>query len=177
MSHHSGDNSQVTSNVEPNLQMQAIVRELTGILREELEPLHECIDRTEEDRTQGFREQEDVNQGGKEEVERPEEDRASQQRMGNRGVGIGAVLSQGGSPIAYLSEKLSGVILNYPTYDKEMYALVRAMKTWKHYLWPKEFIIHSDHEALKHIRRQHKLNKRNAKWVTIWGQIALKRKD
>ncbi|GMI66644.1 hypothetical protein HRI_000333700 [Hibiscus trionum] len=81
------------------------------------------------------------------------------------GVGIGAVLSQGGRPIAYFSEKLSGAALNYPTYDKEMYALVRAMETWQHYLWPKEFIIHTDHEALKHIRGQHKLNKRHAKWV------------
>ncbi|GMI79947.1 hypothetical protein HRI_001664000 [Hibiscus trionum] len=56
-------------------------------------------------------------------------------------------------------------MLNYPTYDKEMYALVRTIETWQHYLWPKEFIIHTDHEALKHIRGQHKLNKRHAKWV------------
>jgi hypothetical protein len=34
-----------------------------------------------------------------------------------------------------------------------------------HYLWPKEFIIHSDHESLKHIRSQAKLNKWHAKWV------------
>nr|KYP32420.1 Retrovirus-related Pol polyprotein from transposon 17.6 [Cajanus cajan] len=32
------------------------------------------------------------------------------------GVGIGAVLLQGGHPIAYFSEKLKGVSLNYPTY-------------------------------------------------------------
>ena len=31
-------------------------------------------------------------------------------------------------PITYLSEKLSGVTLNYPTYDKELYALVRALE-------------------------------------------------
>jgi len=28
-----------------------------------------------------------------------------------------------------------------------------------------EFILHSDHEALKYIQRQHKLNSRHAKWV------------
>ena len=50
------------------------------------------------------------------------------------GVGIGAVLMQGGRPIAYFSEKLSGATLNYPTYDKELYALVRALKTWQRYL-------------------------------------------
>ena len=32
-------------------------------------------------------------------------------------------------PIAYFSEKLNGAALNYPTYDKELYALVRALKT------------------------------------------------
>ncbi|XP_052181971.1 uncharacterized protein LOC127794765 [Diospyros lotus] len=80
------------------------------------------------------------------------------------GIGIGAVLMQEGRPIAYFSEKLSGAALNYPTYDKEMYALIRALETWQH-LWPKEFVIHTDHESLKHIKGQHKLNKRHAKWV------------
>lgn len=72
---------------------------------------------------------------------------------------------QEGKPIAYFSEKLNGPTLNYPTYDKELYALVRVLETWQHYLWPKEFVIHSDHEALKHIKSQSKLNKRHAKWV------------
>jgi hypothetical protein len=43
--------------------------------------------------------------------------------------------------------------------------LVRALETWQHYLWPKEFVIHSDQESLKHIRGQAKLNKHHAKWV------------
>ncbi|KAL5801030.1 hypothetical protein ACOSQ3_032662 [Xanthoceras sorbifolium] len=81
------------------------------------------------------------------------------------GIGMGAVLMQEGRPIAFFSEKISGAALNYPTYDKEMYALVRALETWQHYLWPKEFVIHTDHESLKHLKGQHKLNKRHAKWV------------
>ncbi|PKI67127.1 hypothetical protein CRG98_012455 [Punica granatum] len=40
------------------------------------------------------------------------------------GVGIGAVLTQEGRSIAYFKEKLSGAAFNYPTYDKELYALV-----------------------------------------------------
>src|SRR5436190_13075011 len=81
------------------------------------------------------------------------------------GTGIGADLMQEGRPIAYFSEKLSGATLNYPTYDKELYALVRALETWQHYLWPKEFVIHTDHESLKHLKSQHKLNRRHARWV------------
>ena len=45
------------------------------------------------------------------------------------GIGIGVVLMQDQRPIAYFSEKLSGATLNYPTYDKELYALVRALET------------------------------------------------
>src|SRR3954470_789805 len=62
-------------------------------------------------------------------------------------------------------KKFSGPSLNYSTYDKELYALVQTLETWQHYLWPKEFVIHSDHESLKHIRSQAKLNRRHAKWV------------
>jgi hypothetical protein len=50
-------------------------------------------------------------------------------------------------------------------YDKELYALVRVFETWKHYLWPKEFVIHTDHEALKYLKGQAKLNRPHAKWV------------
>jgi hypothetical protein len=79
--------------------------------------------------------------------------------------GIGGVLLQEGKLIAYFSEKLSGPSLNYSMYDKELYDLIRVLETWQHYLWLKEFFIHSDHESLKHIRGQAKLNKCHAKWV------------
>ena len=80
-------------------------------------------------------------------------------------IGIGAVLMQEKRPIAYFSEKLNGAALNYPTYDKELYALVRTLETWQHYLWPKEFVIHTDHESLKYLEGQGKWNRRHAKWV------------
>jgi len=81
------------------------------------------------------------------------------------GIGIGGVLMQQGKPVAYFSEKLGGAQLNYSVYDKELYALVRVLETWQHYLWPKEFVIHSDHEALKYLKGQAKLNRRHVKWV------------
>jgi len=45
-------------------------------------------------------------------------------------VGIGVVLLQEGHPIAYFSEKLKGSHINYSTYDKKLYALVRTLQTW-----------------------------------------------
>jgi len=46
------------------------------------------------------------------------------------GIGIGVMLMQDRRPIAYFSEKLNGATLNYPTYDKKLYALVRTLETW-----------------------------------------------
>jgi hypothetical protein len=81
------------------------------------------------------------------------------------GIGIGGMLLQEGKPMAYFSEKMSGPSLKCSTYDKKLYALIHVLETCQHYLWPKEFVIYSDHESLKHIRGQAKLNKRHAKWV------------
>ncbi|KAL3566434.1 hypothetical protein D5086_031849 [Populus alba] len=95
----------------------------------------------------------------------PDFTRAFEVECDASGIGIGAVLMQDKRSIAYFSEKLNGAALNYPTYDKELYALVRTLETWQHYLWPKEFVIHSDHESLKHLKGQGKLSRRHAKWV------------
>ena len=65
----------------------------------------------------------------------------------------------------YYSEKLDGARVNYPIYDKELYALVRVLEVWQLYLWTREFVIHSDHESLKYLKTQANLNKRHAKWV------------
>ncbi|GJX76150.1 putative CCCH-type zinc finger family protein [Tanacetum coccineum] len=82
-------------------------------------------------------------------------------------VRIGVVLSQEGHPVAFFSEKLSGSRLNYITYDVEFYVIVRALRHWQHYLMHNEFILNSDHEALKYINNQHTLSPRHAKWVSI----------
>ncbi|RDX88532.1 hypothetical protein CR513_29858, partial [Mucuna pruriens] len=81
-------------------------------------------------------------------------------------VGIGVVILQEGHLIAYFSEKLKGTQLDYSTYDQELYAL-----TWQHCLLPKEFVIHSNHEALKHLRGQGNLNKKHTKWVEFLEQF------
>ncbi|GAA0167707.1 hypothetical protein LIER_22579 [Lithospermum erythrorhizon] len=43
------------------------------------------------------------------------------------GVGIRAILSQGGRSVAYFNEKLSGSKLNYSTYDVEFYVVLNSL--------------------------------------------------
>jgi hypothetical protein len=81
------------------------------------------------------------------------------------GIGIGGVLSQEGSPIAFFSEKCSGWKKNYSTYDLEFYAILQSLKHLHPYLVQKEFILITDHEAFKYINGQQKLNRIHAKWV------------
>jgi hypothetical protein len=64
------------------------------------------------------------------------------------GFAIRAVLTQEDRPIAYFSEKLNETKMKYSTYDKEFYAIIQALKKWRHYLIPKEFILYSDNHAL-----------------------------
>nr|GEW13337.1 putative reverse transcriptase domain, zinc finger, CCHC-type, aspartic peptidase domain protein [Tanacetum cinerariifolium] len=80
-------------------------------------------------------------------------------------LGIGGVLSQLNRPIAFFSEKLNDTRRRYSTYDKEFYAIVRSLEYWRHYLLPTEFILYSDHQALKFIQGQAKLKPQHAKWV------------
>ncbi|RDY06577.1 hypothetical protein CR513_09425, partial [Mucuna pruriens] len=49
-------------------------------------------------------------------------------------------------------------------WSKKLPWACKALQTWQHYLFPKEFVIYSDHEALKQLRGQGKLNKGHAKW-------------
>jgi hypothetical protein len=45
------------------------------------------------------------------------------------GISIRVVLKQDKKPLAYFSEKLNGANLNYPSYDKKLYALIRTLET------------------------------------------------
>ena len=81
---------------------------------------------------------------------------------------IGAVLSQetpeGVRPVAYESKKLAGAELNWPTHDKEAFAIVHAFKAWEHYLKPGFTTVYTDHAALQHLQTQPKQNERQIRW-------------
>lgn len=81
------------------------------------------------------------------------------------GSAIGAVLSQEGKLVAFFSENLNDAKRKNFVYDQEFYAIVQALKKWRHYLMPKDFVLYTDHKALQYVGSQHKLNQRHMKWV------------
>ena len=68
------------------------------------------------------------------------------------GYTMGAILMQYCKPICYHSVTFNQVVVNYPTYDKELYALVQSVKKCKNYLLSKETIIHTDHQPLQYLQ-------------------------
>ena len=67
------------------------------------------------------------------------------------GTTIGVVMSQEHGLVAYFSEKLNEEKQKYSSYDKELYVVVQALKKWRHYLMPKEFVLYYDNHALQFI--------------------------
>jgi len=87
---------------------------------------------------------------------------------------MGAVLLQDRHPVCYHSEMFNNAVRNYPTYDKELFALVQSVKKWKHYLVGKETIIHTDHQPLQYLQSQSKLQQsRHFRWMGFLQQFHL----
>jgi hypothetical protein len=91
-----------------------------------------------------------------------------------RRYSMGEVLMQRGKPICYHYETFTQAIINYPTYDKELYELVQSVKKWKHYLMGKETIIHTNHQPLQYLQSHTKLQKsRHFMWMGFLQQFHL----
>ena len=91
-------------------------------------------------------------------------------------AGIGAVLSQCSGmppklrPCAFFSKKLSPAEQNYDVGDQELLAVVKALKTWRHWLEGAihPFLIWTDHRNLEYIRVARRLNPYQAKWAVLY---------
>jgi hypothetical protein len=56
---------------------------------------------------------------------------------------------------------------NYPTHDLELATVVHALKIWRYYLISYRCEIYSDHNSLKYIFTQIKLNLRQCRWLEL----------
>lgn len=81
---------------------------------------------------------------------------------------IGAVLSQGpigqDLPIAYASRTLNPAEINYSTIEKELLAIVWAVKYFRPYLFGKKFKIISDHKPLQWLFSLKEPNSKLVRW-------------
>jgi len=82
-------------------------------------------------------------------------------------TGLGCVLMQKGSVIAYASRQLRKHGGNYPTHDLEMFAVMFALKIWRSYLYSAKVQIFTDHKSLKYIFTQPELNLRQRRWMEL----------
>lgn len=78
-------------------------------------------------------------------------------------TGIGAVLSQEGHPVSFHSEKLSPGQRNRITYEQGLYSVVRAFEV----LFQREFILSTDHLALKQVNGTSNTNRMHARWISF----------
>lgn len=72
-------------------------------------------------------------------------------------------------PVAFRSSALQPAERNYEIYDREMLAIVEALKDWRSFLegLPQPFEIHTDHENLKWWTTAQDLSRRQARWA-LW---------
>jgi hypothetical protein len=86
---------------------------------------------------------------------------------------VGAVLTQGeGSAlrtVAYESRKMTPAERNYPVHDKEMLAVMYALKKWRHYVKGTDVTIVTDHKSLEYFCTQPHLSDRQTRWM---GELA-----
>jgi RNase H-like domain found in reverse transcriptase/Reverse transcriptase (RNA-dependent DNA polymerase)/Integrase zinc binding domain/gag-polyprotein putative aspartyl protease/Chromo (CHRromatin Organisation MOdifier) domain len=79
--------------------------------------------------------------------------------------GIGAVLMQEEHPVAYFSKLLNAAQRNYTVTERELLAVVEALKLWRCYLGDQPFLVVTDHSPLTHFSTKKDLMGRQARWA------------
>ena len=82
---------------------------------------------------------------------------------------LGAVLMQEDSngdlkPCGFILQRFNQAEQNYQIYDRELIAIIRALKAWKYYLMGSLVIIRCDHKNLVYFRNPRFLTPRQARW-------------
>ncbi len=92
----------------------------------------------------------------------------------NFAIGAGLSQSHGNKrhPVAYHSRKLLSAEQNYSIHDKELLAIIDALRTWRHLLLgsvPPVTIL-SDHRNLTFFRERRQLSQRHVRWSLILSE-------
>ena len=70
-------------------------------------------------------------------------------------------------PCSYIPQSFTPAEQNYDIYDQELLAIIRGLKTWRHYLHSSPFPVQvfTDHKNLTYFKEARKLNRRQAHWL------------
>lgn len=87
----------------------------------------------------------------------------------------GAVLSFGKTwetacPVTFDSMTFKGAELNYPVHEKELLAIICALKKWQTDLIGVPFQIYTDHKTLQNFATQRDLSRQQARWMEFLSQ-------
>ncbi|CAR64332.1 YALI0E14388p2 [Yarrowia lipolytica CLIB122] len=92
-------------------------------------------------------------------------------------IAMGGVLQQWSPkdqefrPVAYESTKFKKHEMNYPTREKEFYAIIHALRKWRHYLLGRPFLIETDHQSLSYFTSQtHPPSGRLSRWLDFLAE-------
>ena len=91
---------------------------------------------------------------------------------------IGATLSFGPTwetarPVAFDSLQLKPAEKNYPVHEKELLAIIRALKKWRSDLLGTHFFVYTDHRTLENFDSQKDLSRRQLRWQEFMSQYDL----
>ena len=75
--------------------------------------------------------------------------------------------------VAYDSMQLGAVERNYLIHEKELLAVVRALKKWRSDLLGSEFTVYTDHHTLENFDTQRDLSRRQLRWQEFMSQYEM----
>lgn len=83
----------------------------------------------------------------------------------NASGGVGALLMQDNHPITFSSQGLRGKALLLSTYEKEILAILLAVKKWRQYLLGRRFITKTDQRSIKFLLDQRICQESQHPWL------------
>ena len=97
----------------------------------------------------------------------PDEDKPFVISTDASGEAVGAVLSQEGRPVAFISRRLKPAEQIKSAYERELIALVYAIVKWRCYVEGKRTRVETDHSTLRHYQTQPTISRQQARYVTL----------